>query len=222
MPTGYESGKAWSPIGAQATVSTSAASRVWTLNEAAAYAGASSWPSPRYDGIEWIAGVNGTGSSGTLEFTGIPQTYNTLRFVLSTATIDTSGVTAVWVLNGDTSSEYRRAENYNNVSAGGVYNVLYSQENNGTYPKNRMPATSENVGNIWMEWPGYTQTSGNQQSWGQAQIMFSNTTNISTVGGVTYSPSTLAAITQVAVKTDHSSYHWDTNTRLDMYGIGTA
>jgi len=168
--------------------------------------------------ITWIAGVNGTGSSGTLEFTGIPQTYNALRFVLSTAQTDTSGVAVVWVINGDTSSEYRRGENYN--SGTGVYNTL-DQANNKIFPKSRIPTNSENVGNVWMEWYGYTQTSGNQQSWGQSQMMHSNTENISSVGGIAYSPTSLAAITSMAVKTDHSSYHWETNTRLDMYGIGS-
>ena len=72
-----------------------------------------------------------------------------------------------------------------------------------------------------MEWPGYTQTSGNQQSWGQSQFMYSNTINQTSVGGVAYSPTSLAAITSMAVKTDHHSYHWETNTRLDMYGIGS-
>ena len=161
------------------------------------------------DAITWIAGVNGTGSSGTLEFTSIPQTYNTLRFVLSTAQTDTAGVTVVWVINGDTTSEYQRGENYNSGYSVAGY---LDQATTGVFPKSRIPELNENLGNVWMEWPGYTQTSGNQQSWGQSQFMYSNTINQTSVGGVAYSPTSLAAITSMAVKTD---------TRLDMYGIGS-
>lgn len=80
MPTGYESGKAWSPIGAQATVSTSAASRVWTLNEVAAYEGAGTWPAPKvhYEAISTTSGTTGVAS---IEFTSIPQKYQDLRIV---------------------------------------------------------------------------------------------------------------------------------------------
>ena len=80
MPTGYESGKAWSPIGAQPAVSTSAASRVWTLNEVAAYEGAGTWPAPK---VHWEAISSTTGTTGvsSIEFSSIPQTYKELRVV---------------------------------------------------------------------------------------------------------------------------------------------
>ncbi len=170
------------------------------------------------DAITWIAGVNGTGSSATLEFTGIPQTYNILRFVLSTAQTDPTGAWCQWVINGDTSSEYRRGENFNSGSS--VYNTI-NQANEGVFPISPIPGSTENVGSMIMEWPGYTQTSGNQQSWGQSQFMLNDTSNIASVGGIAYSPTSLAAITSMAVKSNSSSYHWETTTRLDMYGIGS-
>ena len=81
MPTGYESGKAWSPIGAQATVSTDAASRVWTLNEVAAYEGANSWPVPLGPSWEAITTVTNTGTTNAITFTSIPQQYTDLKIV---------------------------------------------------------------------------------------------------------------------------------------------
>lgn len=77
MPTGYESGKAWSPIGAQATVSTSAASRVWTLNEVAAYEGADSWPAP-IGPVQLITSSYPSSSVSSITLSGIPQTFSAL------------------------------------------------------------------------------------------------------------------------------------------------
>ena len=81
MPTGYESGKTWSPIGAQATVSTSAASRVWTLNEVAAYEGAGTWPAPPLS-YEAITTVQSSSSTATISFTSIPTNFTMLKLVV--------------------------------------------------------------------------------------------------------------------------------------------
>ena len=81
MPTGYQSGKTWSPIGAQATVSTSAASRVWTINEVAAYEGADTWPAPITD-YEAIATFQDASFAATISFTSIPATFTMLKIVV--------------------------------------------------------------------------------------------------------------------------------------------
>jgi len=168
--------------------------------------------------ITWIAGANGTGSSGTLEFTGIPQTYNGLRIVLSNAQSATEDQ-CIWVINGETSADYKRIE-YRTWDTT-VETGLYGSAQANYWPFMGVGAINENVGALMMEWHGYTMTSGYHQSWAQSQFGNSNTINTTSVGGITYQQGSIAAITSIACKIDNASYHWQTPTRIDLYGIGT-
>ncbi|MED6314934.1 MAG: hypothetical protein VX704_07855, partial [Verrucomicrobiota bacterium] len=73
-------------------MSTSAASRVWTLNEVAAYEGADTWPAPKVNGFEKI-GSTDAGGSTEVTFTGIDsskyQTYMVVwKTIMSTTQLD--------------------------------------------------------------------------------------------------------------------------------------
>jgi hypothetical protein len=143
VPTGYESGKTWSPIGAQATVSTSAASRVWTLNEVAAYEGASSWPAPFTSQYEYIAGHTFDGSTSSYEFTSIPQTYNSLRIVATELGQSSSIASPRIQLNGDTYAGYGFA--WTGSHGGSItsrFGGQTSQTSIGTYDTNEASTPS--------------------------------------------------------------------------------
>ena len=59
----------------------SAASGVWTLQEAAENQGAGTWPQPTASGYEYIAGHTFSGSTSAFSFTSIPQTYESIRII---------------------------------------------------------------------------------------------------------------------------------------------
>tara|TARA_A100001037_G_scaffold207882_1_gene186226 strand:+ start:85 stop:759 length:675 start_codon:yes stop_codon:yes gene_type:complete len=131
VPTGYESGKTWSPIGAQATVSGTAASRVWTLNEVAAYEGADSWPAPQLEGFEKIGSTNAGGST-SVTFTGIDSTkYQTYMVVWKTINTTTTLDNRVRLNGTDSSSGNIYQSNWYYVSNSSDY---HSNSNAETYP----------------------------------------------------------------------------------------
>lgn len=61
--------------------------------------------------MKLIQSLNGTGSSGTIAFTSIPQTYSHLYVVGCVMTANAVGVQSVWVrLNGTTDTDHQGAE----------------------------------------------------------------------------------------------------------------
>lgn len=108
MPTGYESGKTWSPIGAQPAVSTSAASRVWTMNEVAAYEGAGTWPAPTVGHWSFIGDPDSSGSpanyysEGGFFQTAAQVSAGNNEYTLIARITDSTGITgsAVAVIQG--------------------------------------------------------------------------------------------------------------------------
>ena len=150
MPTGYESGKTWSPIGAQATVSTSAASRVWTLNEVAAYEGADTWPAPKED-YELFSTTNVTTDVQSVTISNIPQTHRDLKLVIRAATTATvSDVT--WIqLNGDTTqANYKMfcLENTKSGSGAGNQSYTHFSYGNDQHPRGTWPQGSSGRGSL--------------------------------------------------------------------------
>ena len=146
MPTGLESGKTWSPIGAQATVSTSAASRVWTLNEVAAYEGAGTWPGPLGE-FEAIARFVADGSTATYDFTSIPQVYRDLRLVASLGRNAVSGE-KLWIYVDVGSGFDTTASNY------GTYGMRGGSSSSGTMQtENNTSQAGYNY-----DWPGAPST----------------------------------------------------------------
>ena len=147
MPSGLESGKTWSPIGAQATVSTSAASRVWTINEVAAYEGAGTWPEPPGP-VVLLGETHALDSVSTYTFNSIPKTYKALELrgwlVVSTTAINPFQVHFNTIGTNDLyDSHIEKAGSSGgvpvNASAGGSQNAMrpmysYNAQNDASQP----------------------------------------------------------------------------------------
>lgn len=220
MPTGYESGKAWSPIGAQATVSTSAASRVWTLNEVAAYEGAGTWPAPKQP-FEPIAQYVADGSTGLFSFTSIPQTYRSLRIVMANGKRVGSGTNISMFFNSDsTSGNYGYASLY---GAGTTANYL-SSRNSGSFTMGNCPTGGVNDSQIWVcDITNYSNASVGTmcQIWQGANEQGGNNTGL-----MGYGYSVASAITDIEINSSGYDpgllYNYDTPTVFTLFGIGSV
>lgn len=183
--------------------------------------------------IKWIAGMNGTGSSYSLLFDSIPQTYRHLRIVLGSVMQSTNGVYTEWKINGN-STGLKMADYYQDDST--VYNFWRQQLQTGRWPQEYTPYSSggpSNVGALIADFQAYTAAGtgvGYAQSTMQAMYGPNNSATDNHVGGVVWAPDNGSgsyigdpvAITSIEIITDHSSYHWQTNMRADLYGIGSA
>ena len=162
MPTGYQSGKTWSPIGAQATVSADAASRVWTLNEVANYETAGSWPVPLGPSWEAITTVTNTGTTNAITFTSIPQQYTDLKIVF-TGECDSDNHYNEFKFNTETSAaKYNSAMWMGYVNATGPSPTMGISGATGSewFPPHQFPrASSANIMQCMIiEIPNYSGT----------------------------------------------------------------
>jgi hypothetical protein len=162
MPTGYESGKTWSPIGEQVAASVDAASRVWTVNEVANYETAGSWPVPLGPSWEAITTVTNTGTTNAITFTSIPQTYTNLKIVF-TGEVDSDNHYNEFKLNTETSAaKYNSAYWMGYVNAAGPSPTFAIQGAIGSewFPAFQFPrASSADIMQcIIIELPNYSGT----------------------------------------------------------------
>tara|TARA_B100000131_G_scaffold320885_1_gene370145 strand:- start:3188 stop:3814 length:627 start_codon:yes stop_codon:yes gene_type:complete len=185
--------------------------------------------------IQWIAGMNGTGSSYSLLFNSIPQTYRHLRVVMSSVHQTTNGVYQMWKINGNTAG-IKSADYY--IDSSTVYNFWRLQSQTGKWPNQYIPYTATVTGSLVADFIGYTSDgadgtadgSGYAQSTMQASYAHSDSNLDLHIGGIVWAPdggtgtynANPEPITSIEIQTDHSSYHWQSNTRVDLYGIGTA
>jgi hypothetical protein len=181
--------------------------------------------------IQWIAGMNGSGSSASLLFDNIPQDYKHLRIVMSNIHQTAANSNTYFIVNGN-STPVKMADYWTDSST--VYNFWRQQSQSNQWPYHNTPGTSTtNVGSHIVDWMGYTSNgadgtstySGYAQSFMMASYGHDNSTVDLHTGGVVWQPSTTgnpAAITSIEIYTYHSSDHWLAETRVDMYGIGTA
>ena len=224
MPTGYESGKAWSPIGAQATVSTSAASRVWTLNEVAAYEGAGTWPAPA---VNWevIQTTSATVNTATISFTSIPQTYRDLKIVYAGTSPDAEYQLMNFATGGG-------SPDTTNANYGVMGMMVYSSGSNNAgwyitesawrkFPTFQWPQSGfPNVGIF--DIPNYTSTSFYKvaQSWSSNRSTTSGTGSSGNGGGMTafYTWKNTGALDRIDMTRDAGSGYDDFTCTL--FGIG--
>ena len=181
--------------------------------------------------IQWIAGMNGSGNSASLLFDNIPQTYKHLRFVMSNIHQTATNSNTFFIFNGN-SSNIRMADYWTDSST--VYNFWRNQLQSNKWPDHYTPGTSTtNVGSHLIDVMGYTSNgadgtstySGYAQTFMMASYGHDNSTLDLHTGGVVWQPNGTgnpAAITSIEIYTYHSSDHWLAETRVDMYGIGTA
>jgi hypothetical protein len=219
MPTGYESGKAWSPIGAQATVSTSAASRVWTLNEVAAYEGADTWPAPKAGTFEPIATVGSGASNYT--FTSIPQTYQDLEIRMFLP-----GTSVTWgepeMQTNGAGSFYYRENGWAVYDGSSTSNY---QSSSRSYARIGWTMATQISQYITIRINNYTAT-GIYKSWRSTQFTeVGGGTNPSSQNygavvnhGGTLSTDSTNAITQIKFSSSSGS-SWPTGTSITLFGI---
>jgi hypothetical protein len=127
---GIEAGKTWSRIGAEVAPTDSAASGVWgDLNEVAENVGAGTWPTHIKGTMELIAefvGGSYPGVSGDVAFTGIPQTYRSLRIVMANGKRAAAGDTFGLTFNGDTTTANYSYCGFYNTSTNATYSTMSS------------------------------------------------------------------------------------------------
>lgn len=219
MPTGYESGKTWSPIGAQPAVSTSAASRVWTMNEVAAYEGADTWPAPQVEGFEKIGSTNAGGTT-TVTFTGIDSTkYQTYMVVWKT-------------INSTTTLDNRVRLNGTNDASGNIYqsNWRYkgssgnaqSNQNAETYPMVGGTPKGSNSDQVfsqtWVCGPSLSTGKPMYQYWGSLNDG-SNPIRVGFAYNTAFYNSTLTnPTTIITVNNGVTSQNFPTGTIVSAYG----
>ena len=143
--TGISSGKTWSRIGPEVAPTDSAASGVWTLQEAAENEGAES-------AFEFLSSLTANGSTGTFSFTSLPQTYQTLRLVINARDTSTQYRPQI-IFNNNTFSFYRVA---NLISENATYSTYVPTSLGGVnlnpIPVNNHPYT------MTVDFPGYYST----------------------------------------------------------------
>ena len=218
MPSGLESGKTWSPIGAQATVSTSAASRVWTLNEVAAYEGAGTWPAPPAD-YEVIAQYLGDSTSTVITFDSIPQNYRHLRIVMGPAIRDSQGASPSIMFNNDNTQA-----NYGVWLVREAYSIQGSAGVNNWNPIGDLPTYTHGT-MATFDIPGYSNTAigASLQAFLGARIAGSGLGGYVGFGGQGYDQT--GAITRIDffyMYSTGTNYDYKAPTSVTLFGIGTA
>ena len=240
MPSGLESGKTWSPIGAQATVSTDAASRVWTLNEVAAYEGAGTWPAPP-EQFELLSSTTVSSATQSVTFSSIPQTHRDLRLVIRAAHYNVYNE-LMWIqLNGDSTASNYRLYFFGTTKSGtaagsGSWDVVFYNSSVSRMPYGDFPQGSNSRGSFnerqaaEFQIPRYTETSSSRAA--AVYCIASSTNNFANPG--TGSPvfyqwtgmphSGTSACTSITVYTSSSGtdYLLQPGTSMSLYGIGEA
>lgn len=181
--------------------------------------------------IQWIAGMNGDGSSDSLLFDNIPQTYKHLRIVMSNMHQTATNSYTYFKVNDSVNHVYKSADYWTDSST--VYNFWRTQSQTNKWPDHYTPGgTATTVGSHIIDWMGYTSSGGDgdstysgfPQSFMLASYGHTEDAIDLHTGGICAQSTTgsAIAITSIEITTYHSSDHWRTETRADMYGIGTA
>ena len=161
---------------------------------------------------EAIGTAMGTGSSGTVTFSSIPQTYKHLQLRTFTNTSRVGGASGsgqIW-FNGDTTQT-----NYytHYMYANGYTGSIGADANNANYGTFFYGDTTTLVGSV-IDILDYTSTSKKTT----AKIFTGYDTNADgRVGFLSLFWNNTAAVNQIDLKAD--SYNWGTNSRFALYGI---
>jgi hypothetical protein len=165
-----------------------------------------------------IASATGTGSSGTITFSSIPQTYKSLQIRgIGRLDVGTGGVSTRIRLNGDTTSNYAEHLLYGNGTSALTSN---NAPNSWTY-MGRTPGSTANtnvVGAFIIDIHDYASTTKNKTI-----RVFNGVDNnaadtdfwVAMASGLWMSTSAVTSITLNAI----STYNWTTETQFALYGI---
>ena len=197
----------------------SSASGVWTLQEIAENEGAGTWPSPPVN-MEFISKVVMDGTSNTVSFTNVPQTYRNLRVIganLDRASSDNSGM-GFRFNNDATTSNYGFVRMWNNGTTGGISGY---HGTGFTTTIDSFPGNGNDSSFIW-EIINYSDASvGTATSvlWGRDQYQISGSQGS---GGSNYQVA--SAVTQIDLVSFYttSAYYLEAPGTFSLFGIGKA
>lgn len=216
---GIEAGKTWSRIGAEVAPTSSAASGVWgDLNEVAENVGAGTWPAPQaaYQFIAKVGPMDGTTTS--VSFTSVPQTYRHLRLVVSGArrTTYTDGI----YINFNSSasvSDYGWQVMYQSTPGGGPA----GSANWGSWPPyGDFPDNTNSSSGVW-DFGNYSDASvGTSIQWAWGADVFNG--GLQQIGASNWV--TAAAVTQIDLISNNTTanYLLEAPTTVSLFGIGTS
>lgn len=219
--TGISAGKTWSRIGAEVAPTDSAASGVWQMQEVAENVGAGTWPTHVKGTMEYIAKYVADGSTGEFEFTAIPQTYRSLRIVMSNGKRVASGSSiGMWFNSDSTSGNYGYASMY---GSGTNSNYTYSR-NSGTISMGDCPTGNAADSQMWIcDIANYSNASAGTacQIWQGANQQGGYNTGLMGFGY-----SVASAITTIEINSSGYNpgllYNYDTPTVFTLFGIGSV
>ncbi len=225
--TGIEAGKTWSRIGPEVAPTSSAASGIWMLNEAAEYIGAGTWPVPQ-GAWEVISTTVADGTTATYNFTSIPQTYRDLRLVVSAArTAAFNEEFQVWVDIGsglDTTSGNYGTRGVQNLNSSYGSMQTYSFQNKPSFDPEfpEIPDAGAANSNIW-DFLDYANTAKLPGAIGWQQAIRPGSYNGHQVhGGWMYDSVGGVQAIRVNVATTTSNYFFKSPTTFTLFGRGTA
>jgi hypothetical protein len=169
------------------------------------------------EGMEFIAKVGPMdGTTTSVSFTSIPQTYRHLRIVMANGRRDSSANAGLYC-------------NFNsNTTVGDYGGWIQLQANSITRadhywpPFGDIPKTTNSSAAVW-DIADYANASvGHSTQW-QFGADATNS-GYSGIGTTNWHPSSLAAITQIDVISDSTSanYYLESPTTFSLFGIGTA
>ena len=168
-----------------------------------------------------IASATGTGSSGTVSFGSIPQTYKSLIFMGQTHTDYASGNVQCYVrLNSDSGAYYSQKSIIYENGSGTGRNVNASNQ----WQLEPIPSSDASYYAGFLGWfelviPNYTQSSNWQMmQFAGGAMKDSTSSGIETQGGGSYYPAANAAVTTVEFIL--AAGNWTTDSKITMYGLG--
>jgi hypothetical protein len=175
---------------------------------------------PFIGAFESIATANGTGSSGVITFSSIPQTYKSLQIrwrAKHTATLAALNQLNITINGATTNYSYHYLSNSSGaVAFGGVASTTFINTNSGNISSNAAYPNMHGVGIIdIIDYTSTTKTKTLNIVNGADINATGGTGNISVSSGLWYA--TPAAITSITLTS--TSSNWTTSSSFALYGV---
>ena len=205
--TGIAAGKTWSRVGPEVAPTSSSASGVWLVNEAAENQGAGTWPQP-FDPESYVAiGTFSGSSTSSVEFTSIPTKYSTLRVRVAAESDQNYGHYVEMIINGQAAATCNTART--NAYSNTVSLAAFNAQGIEWFPYVRFPNTNTssslnfpNSGEYWF--PNANSTTAYKSArWDGVYKRTTTYTGIDDDGGVAigcFTNEQTAAITSLKLK----------------------
>jgi len=214
--TGIAAGKTWSRIGPEVAPTSSSASGVWTLQEAAENEGAGTWPSPPIH-MEFISKIVMNGTSTAVSFTSIPQKYRHLRVVMANGRRDSSGNRIYVNYNGDTTAGNYGWQVTYNLGGGGVSSGASGSD---FFITPDWPSANNSTYCVW-DFGNYADSSVGTTCQAQLGVDGRNSGPLACVSQGYQVASAVNRIDLISGSTS-SAYYLEAPTTFALFGIGKA